>query len=448
MSYNNLTKLHDIIRDMDKKFKPKTLKGFRDYFAEDVFVRDKIRNTFKNIVEKYAYEKLETPSLEYSELILGQSGDEAEKLYYRFKDNGDRDVMLKYELMISMCRAIAQNFNNIAIPYKRYQIQNAWRAENVQRGRLREFTQMDIDIVGSSSQLADAEVIEIGIRFLESLGLQNFTAKISNRKVLKGIIEYLNIPQELFDGFYTSVDKLQKIGEEKIIEELKNIRGIDPRKVDEIIRFLKVKELKDLENTVGTTTIGKEGIDELKQILQILSLTDISSDKYIFDITLARGLASYTGPIWEFEILDGGVGSLGGGGRYDKAISKYLGQEIPATGTSFGLERLQEILVQNNIIKRYKDFADLLIIPIDADSISYSMKVAQKFRKSNIKTMIYPDKKKFGTIFNYAEKQDIKWVAVIGPDEEKENMIQLKNIDSKEQEKLSIDQAISKISSK
>ncbi len=430
---------------MNKKIKPKTLKGFRDYFSEDVFVRDWIRNKFKNTVEKYAYEKLETPSLEYSELILGQSGDEAEKLYYRFRDNGDRDVMLKYELMISMCRAIAQNINDIQIPYKRYQIQNAWRAENVQRGRLREFTQMDIDIVGTSSQLADAEVIEIGLRFLESLGLQNFNVRISNRKILKGIIEYLDIPQELFDGFYTSVDKLQKIGEDKVIEELKEIRGIDPQKVDEIVKFLKIKELEDLEDTVGTTAIGKEGIDELKQIFQILSLTDIPSDRYVFDITLARGLASYTGPIWEFGILEGGVGSLGGGGRYDRAISKYLGQEIPATGTSFGLERLQEILVQNNIIERYKDFADLLIIPIDEDSINYSIKVAQEFRKNNIKTMIYPDRKKFGVIFNYAEKQDIKWVAVIGPDEQKENMIQLKDIDSKEQEKLSIDQAVSRI---
>lgn len=430
---------------MNKKIKPKTLKGFRDYFAEDVFVRDEIRDKFKNIVEKYAYEKLETPSLEYSELILGQSGDEAEKLYYRFRDNGDRDVMLKYELMISMCRAIAQNINDIQIPYKRYQIQNAWRAENVQRGRLREFTQMDIDIVGTSSQLADAEVIEIGLRFLESLGLQNFNVRISNRKILKGIIEYLDIPQELFDGFYTSVDKLQKIGEDKVIEELKDIRGIDPQKVDEIVKFLKTKELEDLEDTVGTTAIGKEGIDELKQIFQILSLTDIPSDRYVFDITLARGLASYTGPIWEFGILEGGVGSLGGGGRYDRAISKYLGQEIPATGTSFGLERLQEILVQNNIIERYKDFADLLIIPIDEDSINYSIKVAQEFRKNNIKTMIYPDRKKFGVIFNYAKKQDIKWVAVIGPDEQKENMIQLKDIDSKEQEKLSIDQAVSRI---
>lgn len=430
---------------MSRKIKPTTLKGFKDYFSKDMFVREYIKNKFREIVEKYAYEKLETPSLEYSELILGQSGEEAEKLYYRFKDNGDRDVMLKYELMISMCRAIAQNINNIPMPYKRYQIQNAWRAENVQRGRLREFTQMDIDIVGSKSEIVDAEIIEIGLRFLESLGLEKFKARVNNRKILRGITEYLNIEENLFDGFYTSIDKLQKTGREKVIEELKEVRGIDAQKVDQIMIILQTEKLEDLEKNIGTTASGREGIDELKRIFKILSLTDIPSDRYMFDITLARGLASYTGPIWEFEILKGGVGSLGGGGRYDKAISKYLGQEIPATGTSFGLERLQEILLTNNIVEGSKDFADLLIIPIDKDSIDYSVAIAQQFRENSIKTMIYPDNKKLSNIFNYAQKQDIEWVAIIGSEEEQSNVLQLKNIKTKQQETLSVEQSIPKI---
>ena len=154
--------------------KPQTLKGFYDYFSDDMRIRNFIKDSFREIAEEYGFEPLETPALEYSELILGQSGEEAEKLYYKFKDNGDRDVMLKYELMIPMCRAVAQNINSIILPYKRYQVQNVWRAENVQRGRLREFTQMDVDILGSSSHLADAEIILFGISFLKKIGFENF----------------------------------------------------------------------------------------------------------------------------------------------------------------------------------------------------------------------------------------------------------------------------------
>lgn len=430
---------------MENKLEPKTLKGFKDYFAEDVIVREYIRDSFKNIAQKYGYEPLETPALEYAEFVLGQSGKEAEKLYYRFKDQGDRDVMLKYELMISMCRAVSQNFNNLPIPYKRYQIQNVWRADNVQRGRLREFTQMDIDTIGSSSLICDAEVLEIGLRFMKNLGFEKYIARISSRKILGGVLQALDIPTELFEGFYISVDKIKKIGEEGVRNELVELRGIPADKVDQIMEILRIKDIEELNKVIGKTESGSKGIEEVRQILKMLSNTDLSKDNYIFDITLARGLASYTGPVWEFEVVDDNIGSLGGGGRYDKAISKYIGKEVPATGTSFGLERLQQIIKERNMLNIDSTSIKVLVINIDEKYLDYSMNIAKSLRDNNINTMMYPDSQKLGNIFKYADKKNIPWVIVIGENEVNANSIQLKNMSNKEQFRLTVEEGIKKI---
>lgn len=430
---------------MENKLEPKTLKGFKDYFAEDVIVREYIRDSFKNIAQKYGYEPLETPALEYAEFVLGQSGKEAEKLYYRFKDQGDRDVMLKYELMISMCRAVSQNFNNLPIPYKRYQIQNVWRADNVQRGRLREFTQMDIDTIGSSSLICDAEVLEIGLRFMKNLGFEKYIARISSRKILGGVLQALDIPTELFEGFYISVDKIKKIGEEGVRNELVELRGIPADKVDQIMEILRIKDIEELNKVIGKTESGSKGIEEDRQILKILSNTDLSKDNYTFDITLARGLASYTGPVWEFEVVDDNIGSLGGGGRYDKAISKYIGKEVPATGTSFGLERLQQIIKDRNMLNIDLTSIKVLVINIDEKYLDYSMNIAKSLRDNNINTMMYPDSQKLGNIFKYADKKNIPWVIVIGENEVNANSIQLKNMSNKEQFRLTVEEGIKKI---
>ncbi|MCA9380504.1 ATP phosphoribosyltransferase regulatory subunit, partial [Candidatus Dojkabacteria bacterium] len=187
--------------NQSNNYQPRTLQGFNDYFAEDVRIREYIKNLFRTSFQNYGFEPLETPALEYSELMLGQSGEEAEKQYYRFKDNGERDVMLKFEVMISMCRAIAQSFNEIVFPFKRYQIQNVWRAEKVQKGRYREFTQMDADILGTKSMLADAEIIQMGIEIVQKLGFEDFSARISNRKFLEGLAEYYKIDSSNYYGF-------------------------------------------------------------------------------------------------------------------------------------------------------------------------------------------------------------------------------------------------------
>ncbi|MEA3356991.1 MAG: histidine--tRNA ligase [Patescibacteria group bacterium] len=437
-----------------KTKKPRLLKGFQDFFVEDMLIREYVINTFKKIFEKYGYEPLETPALEYSELMLDQSGEEAEKQYYRFKDPGGRDVMLKFEVMISMCRAVAQNLNKIQFPYKRYQIQRTWRAENTQRGRYREFTQCDADTVGSSSMLCDAEFIQMGLEVVNELGFKKYVARISNRKFIQGLAEYVGIAEDRFYGFCMSIDKLSKIGSEKVIDEMVKRRGIEKQNAEKALKLIGLEQYKNLSfrqtveqmmKTVGSTKIGKEGLDELLEILEYFEVADIEPKLYKFDPSIARGLASYTGPVWEYEVLDGGVGSIGGCGRYDKAIGKYIGKEIPATGGSFGIERICDIIKDRKMLDLGKTCIDALVTVFSEDLWRESLKVADKMRSAGVSAMLYPDTVQLKKQFKYADKKDIKWVVVIGEDEVKQNKVTLKDMESGEQVSMSIDAAINKI---
>lgn len=435
-------------------YQPKTLQGFNDYFANDVRIREYVKNLFQTTFQKFGFEPLETPALEYSELMLGQSGEEAEKQYYRFKDNGDRDVMLKFEVMISMCRAIAQSYNEIVFPYKRYQIQNVWRAEKVQKGRYREFTQMDADILGTKSMLADAEIIQMGIQVIKMLGFEDFSARISNRKFLEGLAQYYKIDESKYYGFFMTIDKLEKIGKESVVEELFERRGIEKQiATDSINTILEGSEINDFkekitffENTIGQTDIGKEALSEITQIIDYLNSVGIDNKYYKFDPSIARGLASYTGPVWEFTVYDGGVGSIAGGGRYDKAIEKYIGKNIPATGISFGLERISDIIKSRNMYNPLNDLK-VLVTFFSEDVKSKSIEVANELRNRNIPTMLYPEIAKLEKQFKYADRKNIPYVVVIGPDELSSNTVQLKDMINRTQNQMDLEDLYKTVSS-
>lgn len=432
---------------------PKTLQGFNDYFAQDVRIRDFVKNIFKSTFEKYGYEPLETPALEYSEMMLGQSGSEAEKQYYRFEDNGGRDVMLKFEVMISMCRALAQNVNNITFPYKRYQIQPVWRAEKVQKGRYREFTQMDADTIGTQSMSADAEFIQMGLEILGKLGFNRYEARISNRKFLEGLTSYLGIPEDKFYGFSMSIDKLEKIGKDKVINELTTKRGVDNAKATQALEILQsgsdedfIQTIESYRDTVGKTSIGKEALDELLEIDTYLKISEVESTLYRFDPTIARGLASYTGPVWEFNVIDGNVGSIGGAGRYDKAIGKYLGKDYPATGGSFGLERICDIIKDRGMLDLSVNPTKVLVTVFSDELLPESIKLANLLRENNISTLLYPEQVKLDKQIKFADKKNIPFVLIIGPDELATGMVQVKDMQGREQKTLSIEDLLKLLS--
>jgi len=433
--------------------KPQTLRGFNDWFAPDVKLREYVINIFKSVFEKYGYEPLETPALEYSQFMLGISGEEAEKQFYRFRDPGNRDVMLKYEVMTGMCRAVASNFDKIPFPYKRYQIQPVWRAENTQKGRYRQFTQCDADTIGSPSMTADAEFIQMGLEIVGKLGFEKYIARISNRKFLDGIREYLNIPLEKFYGMCMSIDKLKKTGRDGVLKELIERRGISPESANKILKitdsnnYLKLDNYQIIEllnDTIGSTKIGREGLNELKQIFDYLILSNVSDSIYRFDTSIARGLASYTGPIWEFEIIDGNVGSIGGCGRYDNLIGRYLGKDkvVPATGGSFGIERICDIIRDQKILNLGDTNTQVLITIFSLETQTDSIKLANKLRQNGINTLLYPETDKIGKQFKYASDKGIPFVAVIGPDEVAKNLVTLKNMESGDQKTITPEELI------
>lgn len=443
---------------MIKTVQPQTLKGFNDWFAEDVKLRKFVIQTFESVFEKYGYEPLETPAVEYAEFMTGVSGEEAEKQFYRFKDPGDRDVMLKYEVMTGMCRAVASNLDKITFPYKRYQIQPVWRAENTQKGRYRQFTQADADTVGSPSMIADTEFIQMGLEITEKLGFKEFIARISNRKFLDGLRELLEIPENKFYGMCMAIDKLKKIGLNEVKKELVEVRGLSVDqaiKVMEIIDTNQYKKLSSSEivtkllDTVGQTKIGLEGLSELKEIFDYLDKSGVPNNLYCFDTSLARGLASYTGPIWEFEIIDGGVGSIAGCGRYNNVIGRYLGGNriVPATGGSFGIERICDIIKDRQMLNLGKTNTKVLVTVFSSDLLPDSLIIANNLRQKGINTDLYAvPGDKLDKQFKYADQKGIPFAIILGPDEKEKGTVTIKDLESRTQKTVLLEELIKEIS--
>ncbi len=445
---NKELKVKTIKEPLTKKLEPKRLRGFSDWFAQDMKLREFVIGVFKNVFESYGYEPLETPALEYTQMMLDISGDEAESMFYRFKDSGNRDVMLKYEVMTGMCRAVAQNINNLPMPYKRYQIQQVWRSENTQRGRYREFTQCDADTIGTSSMQADAEFIEMGIKIIKNLGFQKYVARISNRKFLQGVAEYIDIPTEKMYGYFMSIDKLPKIGVEKVIEDLVYRREIIKEQAEKTIDLINPENFKNktfketvecFKDTVMKTESGSDGLQELLEIDKFLKMAEFDESYYIFDTSIARGLASYTGPVWEFDVIDGGVGSIAGCGRYDKLIGRYIGRDIPATGGSFGIERICDIIKDRKMMDLGETTTDILVTVFSEDLFEKSLKIAKQLREKGLKVMIYPEFGNLGKQFKYADKKGIQKVVVLGPEEDEKGIVKVKDMKSGYEKEIKLD---------
>ncbi len=436
---------------MSTALKVQKLAGFRDFFARDVKVREFVTNTFKRVFEKYGYEPLETPALENSNIYVGELGDEAEKLFYRFKDQGGRDVMLKYDVMTSMCRAVAENINNIPFPYKRYQIQPVWRSEKPQKGRYREFTQCDADTVGSDSIICDAEFIQMGIEALTELGFKDFRANINNRKLIQAVVSYSGAKDEQFIPICISVDKLPKIGREAVKKELMEKRKIESDVADRILDLVTITGettamLDQFEKKLKDIPMGVEAINELRTIFNYLKSVNLDKKYYQFAPFIARGLAYYTGPVWEFEVIEGGVGSVAGCGRYDNIIGKFVGRETPATGGSFGIDRIVEVIKSRNMLQLESMSAKVLVTVFEEGLFDRSLEAAVYLRKNNIKTFLYPSiKEKLDKQMKYANKKGIPYVVIVGPVESEKNIFKLKDMKTGEQRELSLEELLNSV---
>jgi len=390
-----------------------TLKGFRDFLPFEARKRQSVINTLKKVFESYGFEVLETPALEYEEVLLGKYGTEGDKLMYRFEDNGGRKVALRYDQTVPLARVVAQYGDKLPTPFKRYQIQPVWRAENTQKGRFREFLQCDIDTVGMDSLYADAEIVACTIKALESLGFKNLKVLINDRTVFAGMSsENIRI-----------IDKLKKAGREKVLEELSD-----------------KSLLQKIESLKPTKT--------LETIFQALKEMGVDKDKYEFSPILARGLDYYTGMIFEVEIAGYEAGSVVGGGRYDNLIGMFSGKQVPATGCAFGFDRVLEAIELMKLFPKDLSTTKVLVTVFSMELGSNSIQVANKLREASINTEMWLEADtKLDKQLKYADQKGVPYVVIIGPDEASENKVTLKDLKLKTQQTLSLDECIQKLTS-
>ncbi|MBM4401713.1 MAG: histidine--tRNA ligase [Candidatus Cloacimonetes bacterium] len=405
------------------KNKPQTLKGFRDFLPEEMRIRNAVVTKIKEVFESFGFEPLETPSLEYADTLLGKYGEEADRLVYKFKDRGGREVAMPYDLTVPTAKLLAIYQNKINFPFKRYQIQRVWRAEKPQKGRLREFLQCDVDIFGSMSPLADAEIIIITAVSLQKLGFKDFYIKLNNRQILFDLLKQINITKEEETlSVIRIIDKLEKKPKVEVEKEL----------IQKKLEKEKVEKLFEIINAASPN-------QSLTEIFSACEAAGIEKKFLRFDPTLARGLDYYSGPIFEAVVEKPKIGSIAGGGRYDFLIKKLGGPDIPATGISFGIERICEALIENKLIETAKTKTKVLVTIFSPETLGESISLASKLRSSGICTDLYPDPEaKLDKQLKYADRKGIPYCAILGPEEIAAGKVTLKNMKTGEQKSLPV----------
>lgn len=399
--------------------KPQTLKGFRDFLPQDARKRQYVIRTLQNVFESYGFEPLETPTLEYEEILAGKYGEEGEKLMYRFEDNGKRRVAMRYDQTVPLARVVAQYQQELSIPFKRYQIQNVWRADKPQKGRYREFVMCDVDTVGLDSAAADAEILVIVSNALRTLGFRGFKILVNDRSVFGDLsIEAI-----------ITIDKLKKIGEEGVKKEL-------------VARGFSEETLSNVQNA--------DLPEALTAVIEIAAEMGVSRENIVFEPTLARGLDYYTGLIFEVEIDGYIVGSVCGGGRYDNLIGMFAGRKIPAVGFAFGFDRVLEAMAEQELFPSSTDAtASALVTIFGLEYAGDSMTIANTLRSAGIPTELWLDANaKMEKQLKYANQKAIPYVIIAGPSEKEKNVITVKDMKKREQKEMSLEDLVTSLRSK
>jgi histidyl-tRNA synthetase len=446
--------------------KPSIPKGTRDFLPEEMLRRQYVMNTIRSSFEKYGYEPLETPSIERLDVLSGKLGEEGEQLIFKILKRGTgiekvgRDLKeititnfseiaeeaLRYDLTVPLCRVVAMYQNELTYPFKRYQMQPVWRGDRPQKGRYREFYQCDADTVGSASMLADAETIALTNEILIALGFQQFKIRINNRKILTGIVEYSGVAVNRVSDVCIAIDKLEKIGMDGVKKELED-REIPQQGITKILKVLEIEGnpetiLKDVSSLLKESAKGTEGVNETTELISLIGSLGVPSKNYALDLYLARGLSYYTGPIYESIVEGPKIGSLTGGGRYDELVGMFSGQNIPATGTTIGIERIIDVMTELNMLPEAKTKTRVLITIFDESTRSASLDVTKNLRASEINTEIFFDASGLKKQFKYADKKGIPYVVILGPDEIARKEVSLKNMNSGEQTNVTLEKLI------
>jgi histidyl-tRNA synthetase len=454
--------------------KPSLPKGTRDFGPVVMAKRQFILDSIKKVFQKYGFQPLETPAMENLSTLTGKYGDEGDQLLFKILNSGDflKDVDqqslntkdsrlitnsisekgLRYDLTVPFARYVVMNRGEIIFPFKRYQIQPVWRADRPQKGRYREFYQCDADVVGTDSLICEAEIILMIKEVFKSLKISDYSIKINHRGILSGLAELAGA-KDNETALFVAIDKLDKIGEEKVKEELRT-KGFDNKSLNAVFEILNKQgstatKIDLLIQNFSTSDKGKKGIADLSAVLQLLKDYGVSEDHVEFDISLARGLSYYTGCIFEVKINNVAIGSVSGGGRYDNLTQAFGAKErLSGVGISFGVDRLFDAMEELKLFPEEAQISStVLITHFDSESQRYGLRVLQTLRSNNIAAEVYPDSIKIQKQLDYANKKMIPYVIVIGSEEVKSGLLAFKNMKTGEQTKIGIEDILNTLKS-
>ena len=450
--------------------KPSIPKGTRDFSPVEMVKRNYIFDTVKSVFQKYGYLPIETPAMENLSTLLGKYGEEGDKLLFKILNSGDylkkaddsllaekasNKVMsqisekgLRYDLTVPFARFVVQHQNEISFPFKRYQIQPVWRADRPQKGRYREFFQCDVDVVGSNSLLNEVELIQIVDEVYQLLNI-NVALLLNNRKVLSGIAEIIDASDKIVD-ITVAIDKLDKIGLDKVNEELAS-KGLSKEAIDTIQPIIMLSgsnrdKIAKLREVLATSEVGLKGVDELEVVLNYLDTLNLDLEVEL-DLTLARGLNYYTGAIFEVKAKDVKIGSITGGGRYDDLTGIFGLKDVSGVGISFGADRIYDVMNQLELFPK-ADGAKTraMFVNFGGEDELYALRILKEVRTAGINAELFPDSVKMKKQMNYANKKEIPFVLLAGEEERNANVVTVKNMESGEQSKVSVEELIKVIS--
>lgn len=432
-----------------EKIKPRTLSGFMELLPAAQEQMERIMQTLRETYALYGFYPLDTPVLEASEVLLAKGGGETEKQIYRFT-KGDSDLSLRFDLTVPLAKYVALHQNELTFPFRRFQIGKVYRGERAQRGRFREFYQADIDVIGDGKLdiTNEAEIPAIIYKTFTALGLRRFQIRVNNRKILTGFYAMLGLTEKSADIMRT-VDKLDKIGPEKVRQLLLQENGLSEEQALAVLHFITItgdtaRKLQVLELERGKNQIFDQGLDELTTVVKYLSAFGVPEDHFAVDLTIARGLDYYTGTVYETTMLDHPeIGSICSGGRYDNLAEYYTSKQLPGVGISIGLTRLFYVLEEQGYLndQMVTSPADVLVLPMTED-LSPAIALATALRKEGIRTQLYTENKKFKQKLSYADKLSIPYAAFLGEDEIAQGKVTVKDLTTGEQQTVTPAEAV------
>ncbi len=436
---------------MSDKIKPRTLAGTVELLPNDQIIFNKMVDTIRSSYESFGFLPLDTPILELAEILLAKAGGETEKQIYRF-EKGENDLSLRFDLTVPFAKYVSIHQNELAFPFKRYQIGKVYRGEKPQKCRFREFYQCDVDVISDKlDMMNDAEMVNIIYHTFQALDLAKFTICMNNRKILNGFFTDIGISTQKVEVLRI-LDKIDKIGENAMKQELDNMK-IAPEKIEQICQFILIsgttdEKLAQLKNMNIENETFLEGVTELEKVVQYVKEFEIPEANFKIDLKIARGLDYYTGTVYETFFDDyRNLGSVCSGGRYDNLTQHYTNRNFEGVGVSIGLTRLFAQLKEMNLLpKKQEAIAKILVIPMDEKCSQFALKLANQLRKNQVNTEVYANfYKDMKTKLKYADKLNIPYVAIIGEEEIEKKCVMLKNMREKTQESLSMDVVIKKM---